>query len=73
MVLVLVVGVFVAAGCDGSSSSSSDVLTFHYVSESMKPTLAAGQRIRVKLGARCCRRGDIVLFRTPGEAASTNL
>jgi signal peptidase I len=69
--MLLVTGSLIAASC-GGSSSSKDVKTFHYVSSSMRPTLKPGQRIRVKLGARCCQRGDIVLFRTPGEPASAN-
>ena len=69
--VMLVAGSLIAPSC-GGSSSSKDEKTFRYVSSSMKPTLKPGQRIRVKLGARCCQRGDIVLFRTPGEPASAN-
>jgi signal peptidase I len=69
--MLLVAGSLIAASC-GGSSSSKDVKTFHYISSSMKPTLKPGQRIRIKLGARCCQRGDIVLFRTPGKPASAN-
>jgi len=69
--VMLVAGSLIAPSC-GGSSSSKDEETFRYVSSSMKPTLKPGQRIRVKLGARCCQRGDIVLFRTPGEPASAN-
>jgi signal peptidase I len=73
MVLVLSVGTLIVAGCGGGSSSSSrGVETFDYISESMRPTLESGDRIHIKIGAQCCRRGDIVLFRTPGEPASAN-
>jgi signal peptidase I len=72
ILLLLIGGALIAVGCGGSSSSSQNVVNLHYVSESMRPTLEAGQRIRVKLGGRCCQRGDIVLFRTPGETAAAN-
>jgi signal peptidase I len=69
--LLLVAGSLVAASCGGSSPPKG-VKTFRYIASSMKPTLKPGQRIQVKLGARCCRRGDIVLFRTPGAPPSAN-
>jgi signal peptidase I len=52
--------------------SSRGVETFDYVSDSMRPALEPGDRIHVKIGARCCRRGDIVMFRTPVEPESAN-
>jgi signal peptidase I len=73
VVLVLVTGALIVVGCGGGSSSSSrSVVTMRYVSDSMRPTLEPGGRIHVKIGTQCCRRGDIVLFRTPGESASAN-
>jgi signal peptidase I len=72
MALVPIVGALIAAGCGGTRSSSRDVVTFHYLAESMRPTLEPGDRIHVKTRAVCCRRGDIVLFRMPGADTSAN-
>jgi signal peptidase I len=36
----------------------------YVVGSSMEPTLQEGERLRVDLDAKCCQRGDIVVFRS---------
>lgn len=43
-------------------SAASGTRTYTMQSSSMKPTIKVGDSIRVDLGAKCCRRGAIVVF-----------
>lgn len=38
--------------------------TTEVVGTSMEPTVQGGERLRVDLDAKCCQRGDIVVFRS---------
>ncbi len=59
VIALAAVGLLVGMG------SGSRTYTMH--SSSMKPTIKVGDSVRVDLGAKCCRRGAIVVF-DPREA-----
>jgi signal peptidase I len=52
--------VLVAVGLLGGMGSGSRTYTMQ--SSSMKPTIKVGDPVHVDLGAKCCRRGAIIVF-----------
>jgi len=66
--LMLLLLVMAVAGCNGDATENGAIEQFTQGGVSMEPTVKAGQVVtaRTVTGAYEPRRGDVVLFRSPG-------